>query len=101
MPDGRGMAIEIDVEKRRGDRVIAARFAAGPGLTALFGPSGAGKTSILAMVAGLLRPDRGHSRIGDRTLFGGGIDLPPEARRIGYVFKDEIGRASCRERVCQ
>src|SRR3546814_5434726 len=88
MPDGRGMAIEIDVEKRRGDRVIAARFAAGPGLTALFGPSGAGKTSILAMVAGLLRPDRGHIRIGDRTLFGGGIDLPPEARRIGYVFQD-------------
>src|SRR3546814_13131824 len=40
------------------------------------------------MVAGLLRPDRGHIRIGDRTLFGGGIDLPPEARRIGYVFQD-------------
>src|SRR3546814_19849078 len=36
----------------------------------------------------LLRPDRGHIRIGDRTLFGGGIDLPPEARRIGYVFQD-------------
>src|SRR3546814_12045261 len=40
------------------------------------------------MVAGLLRPDRGHIRIGDRTLFGEGVDLPPEARRIGYVFQD-------------
>ena len=82
------MAIEIDVERRLGKRLIAARFAAGPGLTALFGPSGAGKTSILHMVAGLLRPDRGHIRIGTRTLFGDGIDLPPEARRIGYVFQD-------------
>ncbi|NIJ38025.1 molybdate transport system ATP-binding protein [Sphingopyxis panaciterrae] len=82
------MAIDIDVEKRLGDRLIAARFSAGPGLTALFGPSGVGKTSILNMVAGLLRPDRGHIRIGARALFGDGIDLPPEARRIGYVFQD-------------
>ena len=82
------MAIDIDVEKRRGDRIIAARFNAGAGLTALFGPSGAGKTSILNMVAGLLKPDRGHIRIGDRTLFGDGVDLPPDARRVGYVFQD-------------
>ncbi|PAL21383.1 ATP-binding cassette domain-containing protein [Sphingopyxis sp. GW247-27LB] len=82
------MAIDIDVEKRRGERIIAARFTAGPGLTALFGPSGVGKTSLLAMVAGLLRPDRGHIRIGTRTLFGDDVDLPPEARRIGYVFQD-------------
>ncbi len=82
------MAIDIDVARRLGDRTIAARFTAGPGLTALFGPSGAGKTSVLNMVAGLLRPDRGHIRIGDRSLFDGAIDLPPEARRVGYVFQD-------------
>ncbi|HWW55801.1 MAG TPA: ATP-binding cassette domain-containing protein [Sphingopyxis sp.] len=82
------MAIDIDVEKRLGDRMIVARFAAGPGLTALFGPSGAGKTSILNMVAGLLKPDRGHIRIDDRMLFDGVTDLPPEARRVGYVFQD-------------
>src|SRR3546814_10964107 len=50
------------------------------------------------MVAGLLRPDRGHIRIGDRTLFGEGVDLPPEARRIGYVFQD--GRLFPHRRVC-
>lgn len=82
------MAIDIDVARRLGERIIAARFTAGPGLTALFGPSGAGKTSILNMVAGLLRPDRGHIRIGERTLFGDAIDLPPEARRVGYIFQD-------------
>lgn len=82
------MAIDIDIERRLGDRTIAVRFIAGPGLTALFGPSGVGKTSILGMVAGLLKPDRGHIRIGNRTLFDGAVDLPPEARRIGYIFQD-------------
>lgn len=88
MSKGACVAIDIDIERRFGERVIAARFTAGPGLTALFGPSGAGKSSILNMVAGLLRPDRGHIRIGERTLFGDGNDLPPEARRVGYVFQD-------------
>ena len=88
MAKGSAVAIDIDVSRRLGDRILAARFTAGPGLTALFGPSGAGKTSILNMVAGLLRPDRGHIRIGDRTLFDGATDLRPEARRVGYVFQD-------------
>ena len=61
MAKGSVVAIDIDVSRRLGDRVIAARFTAGPGLTALFGASGAGKTSILNMVAGLLRPDRATS----------------------------------------
>jgi molybdate transport system ATP-binding protein len=88
MPKGRGMAIDIDVERRFGASVIGAQFTAEAGLTALFGPSGVGKTSLLNMVAGLLRPDRGHIRIGGRTLFDGATDLPPEARRVGYVFQD-------------
>jgi molybdate transport system ATP-binding protein len=88
MPKGRGMASEIDVERRFGASVIGAQFTAEAGLTALFGPSGVGKTSLLNMVAGLLRPDRGHIRIGGRTLFDDATDLPPEARRVGYVFQD-------------
>ena len=88
MAKGSGMTIDIDIAKRLGGRTITARFAAGTGLTALFGPSGAGKTSILNMVAGLLKPDSGHIRVGTRTLFDGAIDLPPEARRVGYVFQD-------------
>jgi molybdate transport system ATP-binding protein len=54
----------------------------------LFGPSGAGKTSVLHMVAGLLRPDHGHIRVGGVELFGDGVDVPPERRRAGYVFQE-------------
>jgi molybdate transport system ATP-binding protein len=60
------------------------------GVTALFGPSGAGKTSVLDMVAGLLRPDQGRIAVGGEVLFdsAAGIDLAPEQRRCGYVFQD-------------
>ncbi len=59
-------------------------------VTAIYGPSGAGKTSLLNMVAGLLRPDEGEIALDDEVLFSSakGIDLPPERRRIGYVFQD-------------
>lgn len=82
------MSFDIDVARRLGEREIVARFAVPGGLTALTGPSGAGKTALLAMIAGLLRPDRGHVRVGGETLFGAGVDQPPERRRLGYVFQD-------------
>lgn len=84
------MCFDVDVAVRRGDRDLAAAFAAGEGVTALVGPSGAGKTSLLHMIAGLLTPARGHVRVRGRTLFdvGARIDLPPERRRAGYVFQD-------------
>ena len=83
-------AFDIDVERAFGDTRIALRITAGPGLTVLFGPSGAGKSSTLNMVAGLLRPDRGHVRLDGRTLFDrqSGVDLPPEHRSLGYIFQD-------------
>jgi molybdate transport system ATP-binding protein len=60
------------------------------GLTALFGRSGAGKTSIIAAIAGLLRPDQGRIVVAGETLFDSArkIDLPAEQRRVGYVFQD-------------
>ncbi|QJU57788.1 ATP-binding cassette domain-containing protein [Sphingomonas sp. AP4-R1] len=82
------MSFEIDVRRRIGEAEIRLAFSSGPGLTALFGPSGCGKTSLLNMVAGLLTPDAGRIVVAGETLFGDGVDLPPEARRAGYVFQD-------------
>lgn len=60
------------------------------GVTALYGPSGAGKTSVINMVAGLMRPDAGRIAVNGLCLYDSErhIDLPPERRRIGYVFQD-------------
>jgi molybdate transport system ATP-binding protein len=60
------------------------------GVTALFGPSGAGKTSIVNAIAGLLRPDQGRIVINGRTVLDteAEIFVQPEARRAGYVFQD-------------
>ena len=84
------MSFEVDVEMKRGERIIATRFATPARLAALFGPSGAGKTSILDMIAGLLRPDRGRIAIEGQVLFdsANAIDLAPELRNCGYVFQD-------------
>ncbi|MES3054298.1 ATP-binding cassette domain-containing protein [Sphingomonas faeni] len=82
------MSFEIDIEKRLGDAQVTLTLDAGEGATVLFGPSGIGKSSVLNMIAGLLRPDRGRIAVDGDTLFGDGIDVPPERRRAGYVFQD-------------
>jgi molybdate transport system ATP-binding protein len=57
---------------------------------ALVGPSGAGKTSVLRIVAGLVRPERGRIALNGTVLFDAEtqIDLPPEDRRVGFVFQE-------------
>jgi molybdate transport system ATP-binding protein len=84
------MSFDVDVTVWRGDSRIGGSFVTGPGATILFGPSGVGKTSILQMVAGLLRPEAGHVRVAGETLFDADarIDVKPERRRIGYVFQE-------------
>lgn len=59
-----------------------------PGTTVLFGRSGAGKSSIVAAVAGLFRPASGRIAIGDTVLQNGNSFVPPERRRVGLVFQD-------------
>ncbi|RKE50271.1 MULTISPECIES: ATP-binding cassette domain-containing protein [unclassified Sphingomonas] len=82
------MSFKIDIEKRLGDTQVSLTLEAGEGATVLFGPSGVGKSSVLNMVAGLLRPDRGRIVVDGETLFGDGLDVPPERRRAGYVFQE-------------
>jgi len=59
------------------------------GFTVLFGPSGAGKTSLLNSIAGLLKPEQGRIVLGSRVLFdsANAINIPVQERRIGYVFQ--------------
>jgi molybdate transport system ATP-binding protein len=83
--------ISVQVDKNLfGFSIHAAFQAPAKGVTAFFGPSGAGKTSIINMVAGLVRPDQGCIKINRHCLFDArsGTNLPPEQRRIGYVFQD-------------
>lgn len=83
--------LDIQLARRQGRFQVNAAFQTrNTGITALFGPSGAGKTSVINMVAGLSRPDKGRILVRDRVLFDSdhGINLPPEKRSIGYIFQD-------------
>ncbi len=82
--------LRVDVEKKLGDFTLQAAFTSEGRVTGLFGASGAGKTSLVNMIAGLLRPDRGtiviDGEIVDDTQMG--VHVPSYRRRIGYVFQD-------------
>jgi molybdate transport system ATP-binding protein len=82
--------LRVDVSKQLGEFAIEASFASEGRVTGLFGASGAGKTSLINMIAGLLRPDRGSILIDDETLDDTNrqVHVPVHRRRIGYVFQD-------------
>ena len=82
--------LDIDVQLRRGRFERQVRITGDARVLALTGPSGAGKTSVLHAIAGLVRPVAGRIAIDGRTLFDsqGGVDVPTHRRRIGYVFQD-------------
>ena len=82
--------LTVDIEKTFGEFSLAGRFTAEGGCTVLFGPSGAGKTTIIAMIAGLTRPDRGRIVLDGEPLFDSKarIDVPASQRHIGTVFQE-------------
>jgi len=82
--------LRVDVQKQLGEFQLAAAFASEGRVTGLFGASGAGKTSLVNIIAGLLPPDRGTITIDDETLddTAKGVHVPAWRRRIGYVFQD-------------
>lgn len=84
--------IEVDVEQQLGTFHLSAAFRAEAPIVGLFGRSGAGKTSVVNAIAGIATPVRGSISINGKCLFDSarGIDLPPEARRVGYVFQDAL-----------
>jgi molybdate transport system ATP-binding protein len=82
--------IAVDIELAQGTFQLAAAFSLDARAAALFGPSGAGKTTILDAIAGLRTPSRGSIAIDGRTLYASGarVNLPPHKRRVGYVPQD-------------
>lgn len=81
---------QLDLKWIQDDAKAEASFAIPPGVTALIGPSGAGKTSIARMLAGLDTPQSGFIKKGQSTIFDSetGTDTPPARRKIGYVTQE-------------
>jgi len=82
--------LEVEIKHRLGRFALDVGFASGAGLTALFGRSGAGKTSVVNIIAGLIRPERGRVVVDGNVLLdtARGIFVPMHRRRIGYIFQE-------------
>jgi len=82
--------LRVGVSRQLGEFLIEASFSSEGRVTGLFGASGAGKTSLINMIAGLLKPDRGIISLDGETLdaVAARVHVPPHRRRIGYVFQD-------------
>jgi molybdate transport system ATP-binding protein len=82
--------LRVNVEKQLGGFSLSASFASEGRVTGLFGASGAGKTSLINLIAGLVRPDRGVIAVDGEILDDAkkAVHVPAWRRRIGYVFQD-------------
>jgi len=82
--------IAFSMQHAFADLALDVAFESNARTLALFGDSGAGKTSVLNAIAGLLKPERGRIVLDDRVLFDSAarIDVPAAERRLGYVFQD-------------
>ena len=85
------MALDLELTHSLRSFVAAVELSVGDGATfALVGPSGAGKTTVLRTISGLLTPDTGRIAVAGETWLDTSrrIDLPPERRRVGYLFQE-------------
>ncbi|MBO9100360.1 MULTISPECIES: molybdenum ABC transporter ATP-binding protein [Rhizobium] len=84
------MTLTVNIRHRLGAFALDAAFTAEGGVTALFGRSGSGKTSLIRSIAGLIHPDHGHVALDGRVLTDTdqNIFVPRHRRRFGYVFQE-------------
>lgn len=84
------MSLSVTLKHRLGAFDLDVSFEAPAGVTALFGRSGSGKTSVVNAVAGLLGPDHGKIVLNGRVLLdtSAGVSVPVHMRSVGYVFQD-------------
>ncbi len=84
------MSLQVETRHRLGKFFLDATFGSNGGVTALFGRSGSGKTSVIRIIAGLTRPDHGRIALDGEVLVDtvAGIFVPRHRRRFGYVFQE-------------
>jgi molybdate transport system ATP-binding protein len=84
------MTLSVAIEHEQGGFGLDASFECGDGVTALFGRSGAGKTTVINAIAGLVRPRKGRIAFDGETLFDSerGVNVAAGRRRFGYVFQE-------------
>ncbi|UZD91543.1 molybdenum ABC transporter ATP-binding protein [Cognatishimia activa] len=84
------MTLSVSISSNLDQFALEVDFQAPRGVTAIFGASGSGKTTIINAIAGLHRPDRGQISFDDDVFFSSDkeVDLPVSKRRLGYVFQD-------------
>lgn len=80
-------SLSLEITGAVGDFDYDFKWSGEVGIHAIFGPSGAGKTTILRVIAGLIQPDKGHLRLNDLSLFEGGKSVKPHRRNLGVVFQ--------------
>ncbi len=82
--------LKVQIQKEFSNFTIDLNLKVKPAFTALFGPSGVGKTTTLNIIAGLIQPERGEISLDDRKLFShvSKINLSPQKRNIGYIFQE-------------
>ena len=82
------MKLDVGFSIRLGAFPLDVKFISDAPVTALFGRSGSGKTTVLNAIAGLVTPTRGRIALGDTVFFEGTIGIPVQRRRVGYVFQE-------------
>ncbi|MDR2592600.1 MAG: ATP-binding cassette domain-containing protein [Chitinispirillales bacterium] len=82
--------LTCDIKKKLSGFYLDVNLTAKPGVTALMGASGSGKSMTLRCIAGISKPDSGRIELNGVTLFDSEkkINLPPQARNTGFMFQD-------------
>lgn len=82
--------LRVDIKKTLADFTLEVSFSVENNILVLFGPSGAGKTTILRSIAGLIKPDEGKIIYHDQVFFSSAtkVFMPPQHRHVGYMFQE-------------
>ena len=86
------MTLSVYIKHQFSGFTLDITFSAGSGVTALFGRSGAGKSTIAQAISGAFAPTEGHIALNEEVLFSSDqrVNRPPHRRGIGYVFQQDL-----------